>query len=296
ALITKLYLNAEVFNGTAEWNKVIEHADNIINSGLYNLEPDFFANFSQSNEGSTENIFVIVYDPVFSGGMQIGVRTLHYGHQAGWEFANQPWNGFASLQEFYDKFDDTDPRKESFVAGPQFGFDGSEVIDDTPGAGDDTPQVIFSTSIRALDDARREDGVRIGKFELFVRGADPANGNNDFPIFRLGDIILSKAEAQMRLGQNADALMLVNMIRQRAGMPDLTSLTLDELLDERAREVAFEGYRRQDLIRFGKFQDAWEFKPAGSSDHTNLFPISETQLNANSNLQQNPGYPGRGGG
>ena len=135
----------------------------------------------------------------------------------------------------------------------------------------------------------RQEGARIGKFE-FELGGDPANMNNDFPLFRYGDILLTKAEAELRLSNIGAALFIVNMIRNRAGVPPLATLTLEDMLDERGRETAFEGYRRQDQIRFGTFNDAWQFKSADPSNHVNIFPIARRQLEANPNHKQNPGY------
>lgn len=290
ALLAKVYLNAEVYVGTPEWEKVIVHTDAIINSGNYNLAADFFDNFSISNETSPENIFVLIYDRIFSGGMSIAVRTLHYESQKTYNFTAQPWNGYSSLEDFYNKFDDADVRKQSFVVGPQFDSAGNPLMDASAEPSDPNGQPVeFTPQITGLRTALRQEGARIGKFE-FELGGDPANMSNDFPMFRYGDILLTKAEAEFRLGNTGDALLLVNMIRDRANVPQLTTLTLDELLDERGRETAFEGYRRQDQIRFGTFNDAWQFKPADPSDHVNLFPISRTQLEANPNLQQNPGY------
>src|SRR5690606_20926333 len=120
------------------------------------------------------------------------------------------------------------------------------------------------------------------------------NMSNDFVIFRLADIILSLAEAQFRLGQTGEALILVNNIRERAGVDPYPALTLDLLFDERGREMYVEMTRRQDLIRFGKFNDPWWEKEA-SDEHYNLFPIPKPQIDANPNLSQNPGYPGAGG-
>lgn len=290
ALLAKVYLNAEVYVGNAEWEKVVEHTDAIIESGNYNLASSFFDNFSIDNESSTENIFVFVYDRVFSGGMSIAVRTLHYESQKTYNFTQQPWNGYSSLEDFYNKFDDEDVRKQSFVVGPQYDSSGNPLEDASAEPTDPNgPPVEFTPEITGLRTALRQEGTRIGKFE-FESGGDPAAMNNDFPVFRYGDILLTKAEAEFRLGNEADALVLVNMIRERAGVPAFDSLTLEILLDERGRETAFEGYRRQDQIRFGTFNDAWEFKPADPSDHVNLFPISRSQLEANPNLQQNPGY------
>ena len=291
ALLAKVYLNAEIFNGAAQWDKVVEHTDAIINSGNYSLAPDFFDNFSASNEASPENIFVFVYDEVFSPGMNIVQRTLHYNSQATYDLTDQPWNGYASLADFYNKFTDDDVRKGSFIVGQQFDMAGNMILDQQAEADDPNGQPLeFTIEIRDVRDALRQDGARIGKFEFEI-GARP-NMNNDFPVFRLGDILLSKAEALFRMGNTIDALTYINMIRERAGVADLAMLTEEILLDERGRETAFEGYRRQDLIRFGKFNDAWQFKPVDPSNHVNLFPVSSDQLGANPALKQNPGYPG----
>ena len=84
--------------------------------------------------------------------------------------------------------------------------------------------------------------------------------------------------------------MRVNMVRQRAGVPDFTDLNDDNLLAERGRELFYENWRRGDLIRFGKYNDEWDFKPVDPSDHVNIFPIPSNQINANPNLTQNAGY------
>ena len=115
--------------------------------------------------------------------------------------------------------------------------------------------------------------------------------SNDFVIFRLGDVILSLAEAQYRLGQTASALVLVNNIRSRSGVTPYTALTDDSLLAERGREMYAEMTRRQDLIRFGKFNAAWWEKGVSDAKYK-LFPIPKPQTDANSSLTQNPGYTG----
>ena len=85
----KLYLNSEVWIGTPQWSKALQHADAIIDSGNYSLTPNIFDNFAIQNEGSSENIFVLVYDKVFSGGMNLAVRTLHYSSQQTYNFTQQ---------------------------------------------------------------------------------------------------------------------------------------------------------------------------------------------------------------
>jgi len=299
ALLAKLYLNAEVYTGTPRWDDAIAAADNIINSGVFSLEDDYFANFAAQNEGSLENIYVLVYDQVFSGGMNINMRTLHYQSQNTFNFTAQPWNGYCSMAEFYASYEENDDRKASFLVGPQVTASGEPLNDsgyekpdesnpDKP-VDPDGERINFTPEINELaPNALRQAGARVNKYE-YELGATQ-NMNNDLPIFRYGDILLVKAEALWRKNPaDAEALALVNQIRMRAGVEPFSSLTAENLLAERGREVFAEGYRRQDLIRFGKYNDAWWAKPA--SDPTkNIFPIPQEQLNSNPNLEQNPGY------
>ena len=292
ALLTRLYLNAEVYTGTPRWSEVVAQADQIINSGVYSLETNYFANFAADNAGSSENIFVKVYDRVFSPNFQIVAMTLHYNSQATFNLTFQPWNGYCSLQEFYESYAEDDARRASFLAGPQFAADGSRVTDIGAEPNDpDGPPLTFTPEINEhFPNALRQAGVRAAKFE-FESGATN-NLDNDFPIFRYGDVLLSKAEALMRMNGegDAEALALVNQIHERAGLAPYTALTFDELLAERGREMFMEAVRRQDLIRFGKWGDEWDFKPASDASVRQLMPIPTPQLDANKSLQQNPGY------
>ena len=209
ALLAKVYLNAEVYTGTAQWNKAKENSDAIINSGNYSLATDFFDNFSVDNENSPENIFVFVYDQIFSSGNQIAIRTLHYQHQQTYNFTQQPWNGYSSLEEFYNTFEDDDVRKRSFLVGPQFDSSGNPLIDPAAEATDpDGPEINITTHIDDLQAALRQQGARINKFEFEI-GGNPGNMNNDYPLFRYGDIMLTKAEAEFRLGNEGAALILI---------------------------------------------------------------------------------------
>ena len=289
AILAKLYLNAEVYTGTAQWSKAQSAIDEVIESGFYSLAANYFDNFKEDNGGSPENIYVIPYDQVFAQGFNLVMRTLHYGSQATYNLTAQPWNGYCTVQEFYNSFDNEDVRKNMFIVGPQFASDGSRIDDSGAEANDpDGTPLTFTPEINELGpNALRQAGARIGKYE-FASGATE-NLSNDYPIFRYGDILLMKAEVEWRLGNAGDALMYANMIRARAGMSDFTDLTPDDLLAERGREVAFEAYRRQDLIRFGKYNEAWWEKPA-SDANKNIFPVPRGQLDANKNLVQNPGY------
>lgn len=300
ALISRILLNSEVVTGTARYGEAAAAADEVINSGLFSLTDSYFDNFSPDNDnglsGTSENIWVIPYaEPAQAGGFNIAQMTLHYSSQATFSLQDQPWNGYCSLQEFYNSYDDSDERKGvygdqqtegNFLAGPQFETDGTTPI--TDGTADDPggAEVVFTPEVNGLN-AFRQAGVRVSKYTIPV-GA-PSTLPNDFPIIRYSEVLMNKAEAMMRQGQGGYS-MLVNMVRDRAGLDDVDdSMTMDELLAERGREFFYEGTRRQDLIRFDAFDDAWQFKGESSATYR-LFPIPTQQRNANRNLGQNPGY------
>jgi starch-binding outer membrane protein, SusD/RagB family len=290
AMLAKLYLNAGVYTGTAQWDKCIAACDEVTKGG-YKLESNFFANFSANNGGSAENIFVVPYDHIFAQGFNLVQMTLHYGSQETYNLQAQPWNGYCSLQEFYESFDKADARKKSFLAGPQYRPDGKQVQDaafdktDPDGAG-----LNFTPEINEhFPGTLRQAGVRVGKFE-FVSGGTP-NMDNDFPLFRYSQVVLAKAEALWRKNAaDPAALALVNTVRTRAGMPAFTALTATDLLAELGREFFYEGLRRQNLIRFGKFDKASKWQTASFGKEKEIAPIPAAQIKANSNLKQNPGY------
>ena len=290
AILVNLYLNAEVYTGAPQWQKAIEACDEIIQSGYFNLATDYFENFSRTNALSPEMILAIPYDEIKAQGFNIHMMTLHYASQATYNLQAQPWNGFCSLQEFYESFDSADARKNSFIVGPQYAKDGTRLED--PGADNqdpDGPPITFTPEINSIGlNTYRQAGARIGKYEVYEGAGQDLD--NDFPIFRYGEILLDKAEALWRLDPaNSEALMLVNLFRKRANVPEFTQLNAENLLAERGRELAFETKRRTDLIRFGKYGDPWDFKDASDPCKT-LFPIPQSQLEAGSNLKQNPCY------
>ena len=342
-LLAKLYLNAEVYSGTPQWDKAITACDAVINSGEYALESNYFANFNVENSGSSEFIFAIPYDEVFFQGFNIAVRSLHYGSQMTYDLTAQPWNGFCTLEEFYNSYDDDDLRKGdvgtvdapaskrgNFIAGYQYQLGGGFVTDDgfkAPNP-DRVPPFLGDTDGLPLNfgsmgsgnpqinelgpQALRQAGVRIGKWEIEI-GSHPGNMNNDYAVFRYADVLLMKAEALWRKGNEGDALVLVNQIRSRAGIPALTTLNGPlsfemeagdvaggELFNEIGREMFAELHRRQDLIRWGFYTDIekWVlpyYNPGDvvvTGEHTTLFPVHRDKLDANPNLNQNPGYLG----
>ena len=341
-LLAKLYLNAQVYSGTAQWDKVITACDEVINSGKYSLESNYFTNFNVNNSGSKEFIFAIPYDQVFFGGFNIAVRTLHYGSQETYNLTAQPWNGFCTLEEFYNSYENGDIRKGevgtltspatkrgNFVAGYQYKASGGLVMDDgfevpnltrqpAPLLGDPDGKPLnlgnmFSTQgqINELGpQAYRQSGVRVGKWEIAI-GSHPDAMSNDYAVFRYADVLLMKAEALFRKGNTAAALALVNSIRARAGVANLTTLdgklsydlagpdvTGGELFNEIGREMFAENHRRQDLVRWGLYNDvakwALPFYNAGDALKTGAYltimPIHKDKLAANPNLVQNPGY------
>ena len=304
--LAKLYLNAEVYSGSPQWARAAAACDAVINSGNFSLEGDYFANFNVQNEGSSEFIWAIPYNSVFAGGMNIVMQTLSYLNQETYSLAAQPWNGWCTLEEFFNSYEDTDLRKGqsnteegpstvrgNFLWGAQWDVSGKKrlVDDGTLASGVDPDGVPFTIRpfINELfPEAWREAGARNTKFEFEI-GGQP-NMNNDFPLMRYADVLLMKAEALWRQNAgDAEALALVNQIRERAGVDPFAELTEDNLLAERGREMFSETVRRTDLIRFGVFTDEWWEKPA-QEECKELFPIPKAQTDANPNLVQNPCY------
>lgn len=302
--LAKLYLNAEVYTGTPQWAKAVEQCNAIINSGNFALEPNYFTNFNIDNSGSSEFIFAIPYDAVFAGGFNIVMQSLSYINQQTYNLAAQPWNGWCTLEEFYNSYEDTDLRKGkpntedgpstvrgNFLVGPQWDVTGKVRLEDAGFEATDqdgAPYTFRSELNELFPNAWREAGARIAKFEFEI-GGQP-NMNNDFPIYRYADVMLMKAEALWRQSaDNGEALDLVNQIRARAGVEPFTELTAENLLAERGREMFVECHRRSDQIRFGVYTDAWWEKPA-SEECKELFPIPRAQVDANPNLTQNDCY------
>lgn len=310
-LISKLYLNAEVYAGVKMYDKAAIAASYVIDNGPYKLcgegckvknlgkrpsvtsDPaeleGFPAVFAANNQGNPEHIFVVYYDEAAGPDMNFSQMSLHYSSQFTWNFQNQPWNGYATLEEFYNSYESGDVRKaSSFIAGPQLDFGGNAILDYASDDGD--LQLNYNPKINQLaPNSQREAGARPGKFSYKQFGRD--NMDNDYPIVRLGELYLVRAEALARAANDwSKALPDVNVIRKRAKVADMTSLTADSFLAERGREMFQESARRTDLIRFGKYNGTWWEKPA-SAPYVNIFPIPATQITAsNGTLKQNPGY------
>ncbi|MDX1907583.1 MAG: RagB/SusD family nutrient uptake outer membrane protein [Bacteroidia bacterium] len=289
-ILAKLYLNAETYIGQPRYTEALAECNKVIAAG-YSLSPNYRHLFLADNHTSPEIIMPIAFDGINTrtwGGMTFLVHAPVGGSMSPAEFGiNGGWGGIRTTAAFVDKFADitgeTDTRAMFYTTGQKKEIDN-----------------IFSFT----------NGYAITKYKNITstgeKGSD-AVGNfpdTDFPLFRLADVYLMYAEAVLRGGTGGDlgtALGYVNALRQRAyGNADgnVTELTLDFILDERSRELYWEGHRRTDLIRFGRYTgDAYIWPWKGSvkegqavSSHFRLYPIPSSDLVANPNLVQNPGY------
>ena len=304
SLLAKLYLNRAVYKATdedgtpqagpftfdnADMQKVIDYCDDVL-AGPFTLQSNYFDMFAPNNTAlSTENIFVSENDNVTGGELRrFYYMTLHYNHNPG------GWNGFVGLTDLYDKFDPSDPRmggdytgltdvsglKTGMLLGAQVDQNGTAILDRQ-----DNP-LVYSQDF-SLANSTEEKGMRVVKYIPDYSNLDrPAN---DYVIFRLADIYLMKAEAMARMGNDPSAPLTT--LRTARGVDGVyTGTTLADILDERSRELYWEGWRRNDQIRFGTFLDPVQEK-SNTSDRTKIiFPIPATALSTNPNLSQNPGY------
>jgi len=325
AALAKLYINAGVYTGTPQWDKAIDACDTIINSGRYKLATNYKDNFVKDNKESIEFIWAVPYDELKAGGFNMPMMTLSYLNQDTYKINEQPWNGFATQAEFYKSYIDPvqnpgpqgrvvglnpkgdsingtlDLRLSNFLVGTQFSATGDTLKDGGVDLTDpDGQPLTFTPYINEISpNAWRQSGARIGKWQFYQNMT--RNLSNDFGIYRYADILLLKAEATGRKSGNwSDPYVLgvINDIRTRAGVDPYLALTPDQFYAERSREMFAECFHRQDMIRFGKYNLAWGFHAADPADnlgpnginHLNVFPIPATQINANPNLTQNPGY------
>jgi starch-binding outer membrane protein, SusD/RagB family len=312
AVLASMYINAGVFTkdggafsatayntcrgitvagGLDACDAARNRVDSIILSNVYQLADTFVKNFRADNNLSPENIFVVKFIAADGLGFPILQTTLHYN-----QFNPTPWNGFATLAQTYYAFDTlNDQRKKIFLVGPQFNLETGDTVCIRPGCAKGAPRLNFTPSIADVTQATEGEGVRIYKWPYDPKHVQQNNGN-DFAYFRLGEMYLIKAEAELAGSAPTapgapDALSLVKAVRARSfpGGDPLAAVTRDSILPQRLFELAFEAKRRTDLIRFGKYTAAWQFKTAGDG-HETLMPIPQSQRTANPKLDQNPGY------
>ncbi|PTR01479.1 putative outer membrane starch-binding protein [Mucilaginibacter yixingensis] len=302
ALLARLYLNAQVYTGTARYADAITYANKVINAG-YTLMPVYDnLMLADNNVANTEFIWTINYD---------GLKTTSYGGttfmthaQVGGSMPaaafglNGGWGGMRTTRALSDLF----PANTS-TAFPNNGNPDTRAEFWTDGQTADISDVTNFTG----------GGYGVNKYRNVLSTNAAQSGSSkdysdvDFPVFRLAEMYLIYAEAVLRGGTGGDAataLTYINKLRTRAyagkttGNIAASDLTTDFILQERARELYWECQRRTDLVRYGRFAEStylWQWKGGvktgtGVPSFRNLFPIPVDDINANSNLKQNPGY------
>ena len=291
------------------WETAAYCADQIASLG-YRLQPSYADNFIVANQNSVENIWTRPNDCVNYKIEDYNiVRTLHYNH--GGAIGYQGWNGACSSKQQMLVYGygtaNPDPRlKLNFYTDKDYMEEtGKAVEDGATGKDLEYMPLAVKVDFTATDDphAMKCAGARMKKYEFDKSTTQQYSFNNDLVIWRYADALLLKAEAEYRMGNKAEALTIVNEVRGRVAATPRTELTLNDILDERMLELAWEGVRRQDQIRFCTFTEptADRFKGvthnASAGDYnddtqgyTMVYPIPYAVLNLNKKLDQNPGY------
>jgi len=287
AILTRIYLNRGVYSAAnpagpfehqgSDMDKVIEYADLLTAEG-YEFDDEYFSIW----ETGTDKEPILVSNQ--GSGQNRWMMTLHYSQNP------SGWNGFTTIADFYDQWDESDPRYGidaspdgsefsgigvGFLEGQQFGDDGSEIIDSR------SQQPLQFTKEVKLAGAPTAQGVRAIKYH-------PGRASK-YIILRYAESQLNKAEAQLRKGDNAGALATINAMRTARGGATLGSIDESSMLSERGFETYWEGLRRIDQIRFGTFTNTWTEKTVTDATRV-LFPVPQQALDSNPNLTQNEGY------
>lgn len=294
-ILAKIYLNSEVYTDTPRYAEALSKCEDIINAG-YQIVDEYQYNFladNDTNGAQNEIIFPIANDGQsvqnFGGTTIIIQGQVGAQEQNGESLGVNP-GGFSGLFRLRPEF------SEKFTSDPLFENDARNLL-------------ITEDRPAELDVTDPNTGYIITKYSNLTStgefGTDRTFTDTDFPMFRLADVYLMYAEAHLRGGGGdaGTALSYVNALRERAFGDDsanisASELSLDFLIDERARELYWESHRRQDLIRFGLYtgnQYIWSFKggpAAGTSidGFRAVYPIPAASLATNQNLTQNPGY------
>ena len=312
-LLAKLALNAEIYtddnwtdgkrqdgksiyfnvNGEKKnaWETCIWYCEQLRQEG-YELESDYASNFAVHNENSKENIFTIPLDKnLYLNEYHYHYRSRHYKH--GGAYGGSSENGtcatVSTVKAFGYGTDNVDNRfKINFYADTVL-VDGKKIYLDNG-----KPLVYMPLELKLnLSDSpyKQTAGARVGKYEVDRTAySDGRQVDNDIVLFRYGDALLMEAEAKVRNGE--DGSIELNAIRDRVGMPHVEA-NLDNILKERLLELVWEGWRRQDLIRFGKYTKAYDQRTPlekESTGFTTVFPIPQRCLDLNKKLKQNPSY------
>ena len=316
-ILARVYLNAEVYTGTPQYDKVIPLTQAIIDSGGYKLEAQYRANFARTNDKSVEIIWQVPYDAIYGTESCFHMKTLKPDLREVLGLQAQPWGGSSSSPQFIDTYDSTDTRlSDSWLMGKHF----------TP---DSTRGYNFVEYVPRIDSTQFYNGFPVWKYEVYA--GETGASDVDYPILRYAEVLMLQAEALLRTGQADAAALLVTQVRRRAfvgadtakatvtgtelmqgsgynygwydtdgvvktgpgGTPVVNGgadVVNGRFLDELGWEFAAEGHRRQDLIRFGVFTTKTWFNHVPNGSYRTLFAIPEGAMTTNPNLHQNPGY------
>ncbi len=274
------------------WDACIYYCDQVTQAG-YQLETDYRENFSVYNEESKENIFVIPMDKgLYANEFSNLFRSRHYNHGSALGLGAE--NGIsATVSTVLTYGYGTDEVDRRFA----YNFYADTVLVDGRTVHLDNGEPLVYQPLAVKIDLtgspyEKTAGARMAKYEVDRTAYNDGKlQNNDIVLFRYADVLLMKSEAKVRSGRNGDEEL--NQVRKRVGMP-YRKATLDNLLDERLMELAWEGWRRQDLIRFDRYHLPYSSRPANPKEETTrytiVFPIPQRAMNLNDQMAQNPGY------
>lgn len=316
-VLARVQLNAEVYTGTPQWQDVITLTQQIIDSQLYALDPDYLGPFRVDNNTSPEIVFAVPYDAVYAPESNFHMKTLKPDLRYVFGLNGTPWGGTAADPQFIDTYEPDDERlQETWLMGPYF---------DDQGHGYD-----FVKHVKSIEDSECYcAGYPMAKYEIYA--GETGSSSVDFPALRYAEVLMMKAEALLRLSRPDDAATIVTDVRQRdfdgtdpskavvtgaellqgssynygwmdvdgvvktgpGGTPTTNGgadIQYGRFLDELGWEFVGEAQRRQELIRFGVFTTKTWFNHTPTGDYHTVFPIPQSAISTNSQLAQNPGY------
>ncbi len=274
------------------WDACIYYCDQVTQAG-YQLETDYRENFSVYNEESKENIFVIPMDKgLYANEFSNLFRSRHYNHGSALGLGAE--NGISATVSTVLTYGYGTGEVDRRFA---YNFYADTVLVDGRTVYLDNGEPLVYQPLAVKIDLtgspyEKTAGARMAKYEVDRTAYNDGKlQNNDIVLFRYADVLLMKSEAKVRSGRNGDEEL--NQVRKRVGMP-YRKATLDNLLDERLMELAWEGWRRQDLIRFDRYHLPYSSRPANPKEETTrytiVFPIPQRAMNLNDQMAQNPGY------